>query len=90
MKFIALVVLFIPLILFGDSEFVYDASSNLRKKQFQNGDYLALEYDSCNRPVKISATGAPSVHFKYDANGNCVEALDGQGTTKYSYDALNR
>ncbi len=90
MKFIALIVLSIPLILFGDSEFVYDAFSNLRKKQFQNGDYLALEYDSCNRPVKISATGESSVHFKYDANGNCVEVLDGQGTIKYSYDALNR
>ena len=60
------------------------------KKQFPNGDYLALEYDLCNRPVKILASEEPPIHFKYDLNGNCVEMLDGQGVTKYFYDALNR
>ncbi len=83
-------VLAIPLILFGDSEFLYDACSNLAKKHLPNGDYVAWEYDLCNRPVKISAAGTPPVDFKYDAAGNCIEILDEQGTTKYSYDSLNR
>ena len=90
MKLIFSLVLCIPFISFAESDFIYDASSNLRKKQLQNGSCLSLEYDPCNRPVKILATGEPSVHFKYDANGNCVEVLDAQGTTKYSYDPLNR
>ena len=90
MKAAISLILFVPLLLFGDSSFVYDASSNLMKQQFQNGDYIDWEYDCANRPVKISATGTPPVHFKYDAAGNCVEILDGQGTTKYSYDFLNR
>jgi RHS repeat-associated protein len=83
-------VLTIPLILFGDSEFLYDASSNLAKKQLPNGEYVAWEYDLCNRPVKISAAGTSVVNFKYDAAGNCIEILDEQGITKYSYDSLNR
>ena len=90
MRFVIFIVLFVPFILFSESDFSYDSASNFRKKRFQNGDCLDLEYDPCNRPVKISATGSLPVHFKYDANGNCVEILDARGATKYSYDLLNR
>ena len=71
--------MFVPFVLFGNSEFLYDASSNLAKKQLQNGDFVAWEYDLCNRPIKISAAKASPVNFKYDAAGNYVEISDEQG-----------
>jgi RHS repeat-associated protein len=90
MKVLSSFVLALPLILFAESEFFYDASSNLVKKQLQNGAYVAWEYDRCNRPVTISASEAHSVNLKYDAAGNCIEILDEQGVTKFLYDSLNR
>jgi len=34
-------VLFVPFVLFGNSEFLYDVSSTFAKKQLQNGDFVA-------------------------------------------------
>lgn len=70
----------------------YDAAGNLKKTEDSLGRAITYSYDAVDRPkeVNYSDAGTPDVTYKYDKDGNVVEMTDGTGTTKKTYDQLNR
>jgi RHS repeat-associated protein len=70
----------------------YDAAGNLEKVKDAEGRTTTYSYDSGNRVTKVSYSeeATPSVTYEYDKDGNVTVMKDGSGTTKNTYDQLNR
>ncbi len=70
----------------------YDAAGNLEKVTDAEGRTTTYSYDSANRLTKVSYSeeATPSVSLEYDKDGNVVAMKDGTGTTKKTYDQLDR
>jgi RHS repeat-associated protein len=70
----------------------YDAAGNLEKLKDAEGRTTTYTYDPANRLTKVSYSeeATPSVSLEYDKDGNVVTMKDGTGTTKKTYDQLDR
>ena len=68
---------------------VYDAAGNLRQKVNANGQTNFLSYNALNQ-LTNRASGAENVSFWYDPNGNLTNIVDSLGTTRQTFDAMNR
>jgi RHS repeat-associated protein len=70
----------------------YDAAGNLEKVTDAEGRTTTYTYDPANRPTKVSYSEevTPSVSVEYDKDGNVILMKDGTGTTKRTYDQLDR
>jgi RHS repeat-associated protein len=74
----------------------YDNAGNLKSVSYPGHSELEpnvqYEYDADNRlrEVKYPASTTPTVTYEYDGDGNRTEMTDGTGTTKYTYDVLDR
>jgi RHS repeat-associated protein len=70
----------------------YDAAGNLKKSEDALGRTIAYAYTNANRlkEVNYSEAATPDVTYKYDKDGNITEMTDGTGTTKKTFDQLNR
>ncbi len=83
--------------LFADgSEESYTYSPSGQLLSATNGQGVtAYEYDSMDRPTRITQPDGSYVAFSYDRNGNRIRLVTGIGiriprVTTYTYDALNR
>jgi YD repeat-containing protein len=82
--------------------FSYDANGNLVKKTDAKGISTVYEYDPTGKLSAVVENANPNgvadaqtnvrTEYKYDANGNLLTVLDGNGhlSATYTYDALNR
>jgi RHS repeat-associated protein len=70
----------------------YDLAGNLIKLTDPEGRATSYTYDAANRLValKYSDGATPTATYQYDADGNRVTMTDGSGTSKYTYDQLDR
>ena len=70
----------------------YDAAGNLKKTEDALGRTVSYAYTTANRlkEVNYSEEATPDVTYKYDKDGNITEMTDGTGTTKTTFDQLNR
>jgi RHS repeat-associated protein len=70
----------------------YDAAGNLKTLSDPAKRTTTYAYDSGNRLTEISySSGTPhSVKYEYDKDGDRIKMVDGTGTTKYTYDVLDR
>src|SRR5581483_9937815 len=72
----------------------YRAAGELASQARANGVATSYSYDSAGRLSGLlhaaGATPIQSIQYLLDANGNRTSMADGDGTTSYSYDALNR
>ena len=82
-------------------QFEYDAAGNITAEIDELGHRTEYEFDALDRltkvtrpdPVPNNGTTAdqPVIQYRYDANDNLIEMIDGEGNrTQYSYDAVNR
>lgn len=67
---------------------VYDAAGNLRQKINANGQTNFMAYNALNQ-LTNRVSGAKTVSFWYDPNGNLTNMVDSLGTTRQSFDAMN-
>ena len=70
----------------------YYAGGNLKELKDAMGRTTTYTYDPGNRLEKIdySDAGTPDVTYKYGKDGQKSEMTDGTGTSKYTYDELDR
>jgi len=70
----------------------YDAAGNLKELKDPEGRTTTYSYDPGNRlkEVKYSEEATKPVTYVYDKDGNVTEMKDGTGTTKNTYDELDR
>jgi RHS repeat-associated protein len=70
----------------------YDATGNLKELKDAKGRTTTYSYDAADRLEKIdySDAGTPDVTYKYGKDGEVVELIDGTGTSKITYDELDR
>jgi RHS repeat-associated protein len=70
----------------------YDAAGNLKKLEDPAKRTTTYKYDPANRLEEISySSGKPStVTYEYDKDGDRTMMVDGTGTSKYTYDQLDR
>ncbi|HEX7246309.1 MAG TPA: RHS repeat-associated core domain-containing protein [Solirubrobacterales bacterium] len=70
----------------------YDAAGRLKELKDPEGRTTTYSYDAGNRlkEVKYTEEATKPVSFVYDKDGNVTEMKDGTGTTKDSYDELDR
>jgi len=70
----------------------YDLAGNLTKATDPEGRSIVYSYDPGGRGTKVdySSAGTSDVTYAYDPNGNVTEMTDGSGTTKKTYDVLDR
>jgi len=70
----------------------YDAAGNLTKLTDPLKRTTTYTYDPGNRliEVKYSDGKTPTVKYEYDKDGDRTVMTDGTGTTKYTYDQLDR
>jgi RHS repeat-associated protein len=70
----------------------YDAAGNLVKLTDPKSRTTTYTYDPANRLTEVSySSGKPStVKYEYDKDGDRTKMTDGTGTTKYTYDQLDR
>ncbi|HTA05912.1 MAG TPA: RHS repeat-associated core domain-containing protein [Solirubrobacteraceae bacterium] len=70
----------------------YDAAGNLTKLTDATKRTTKYSYDPANRlsEVDYSSEATPDVEYEYDADGNRTKMIDGTGTSKYTYDQLDR
>jgi len=68
----------------------WDAAGNLTTVQDGNGNTRAFTWDGNRRNTGITWTGGGVVTFTYDAVGNRTQMSDAIGTSKYTFDSLNR
>lgn len=76
-----------------DLLYSYDPVGNRTRKTHASGAATLLpsavqaEYDIANEQIQFSSS-VPNL--TYDANGNLISRIDGNGTTAYTWDARNR
>jgi RHS repeat-associated protein len=74
--------------------YTYDAAGRLTNGVLPNGTNIAYGYDNADRLnsviAKKGATTLGSFTYVLDANGNRLTMVDFNGTTAYTYDALDR
>ncbi len=70
----------------------YDAAGNLKKLEDPAKRTTTYKYDPANRLEEVSySSGNPAtVTYEYDKDGDRTKMTDGTGTTKYTYDQLDR
>lgn len=70
----------------------YDAAGNLEKLKDPEGRTTTYTYDKANRLTKASYSeeATHAVEYEYDKDGNATTMKDGTGTTKATYDVLDR
>jgi RHS repeat-associated protein len=71
----------------------YDAAGNLEKlKEEKEKLTTTYKYDAANRLTEVSYSDGKthSVTYEYDADGDRTKMVDGTGTSKYTYDQLDR
>ncbi len=70
----------------------YDAAGNLKKLEDPAKRTTTYKYDPANRLEEIVySSGKPAtVTYEYDKDGDRTKMVDGTGTTKYTYDQLDR
>lgn len=70
----------------------YYAAGNLKELKDAKGRTTTYTYDPGDRLEKIdySDAGTPDVTYKYGKDGQKTEMTDGTGTSKYTYDELDR
>jgi RHS repeat-associated protein len=68
---------------------VYDAAGNLRQKINANGQTNFMAYNALNQ-LTNRVSGAENVAFGYDPNGNLTNMVDSLGTTRQTFDRMNR
>ena len=70
----------------------YDLAGNLTKVKDAKGRTTTYHYDSVNRLTEVSYSeeATHGVKYEYDADGNRTKMEDGTGTSKYTYDKLDR
>jgi RHS repeat-associated protein len=70
----------------------YDAAGNLTKLEDAAKRTTSYKYDPGNRLTEVSySSGKPAtVTYEYDKDGDRTKMTDGTGTTKYTYDQLDR
>ncbi|MFV2044155.1 MAG: RHS repeat-associated core domain-containing protein [Anaerolineales bacterium] len=69
----------------------YDAVGNPVAQTDGEGFDTFFTFDAADRLIAIDYPAAdPDVGFTYDAAGNRLEMIDGVGTTRWTYDPLNR
>ncbi|SCF35132.1 intein N-terminal splicing region/RHS repeat-associated core domain-containing protein [Micromonospora matsumotoense] len=83
-----------------DTAIGYNAFGEPTATRDPRGQISRTEYDNLGRPVKavaptylppgVTETLIPSTQTKYDGLGNVIEKIDPSGTTRFSYDQLNR
>ncbi|MBS1885257.1 MAG: RHS repeat-associated core domain-containing protein, partial [Actinobacteria bacterium] len=70
----------------------YDKAGNLEKLKDPEGRTTTFTYDKANRLTKksYSEVGTHAVEYEYDKDSKVVKMVDGTGTTKTTYDVLER
>ena len=70
----------------------FDAVGNLKEVTDPESRTVSYSYDAGNRlkEINYSEEATKDVTFKYDKDGNVTEMTDGTGTTKETYDELDR
>jgi RHS repeat-associated protein len=70
----------------------YDAAGNLKTLEDPAKRTTTYKYDPANRLEEVSYSDGktPTVKYEYDADGDRTKMIDGTGTTKYTYDQLDR
>ncbi|OZV81609.1 hypothetical protein CA850_10595 [Micromonospora echinospora] len=78
----------------------YNAFGEQVASRDPRGQVSTAEYDKLGRPVRtvaptylppgVTEPVTPQTSTRYDALGNVVETIDPSGTTRFSYDQLNR
>jgi RHS repeat-associated protein len=70
----------------------YDKAGNLEKLKDPEGRTTTLTYDKANRLTKksYSEEATHKVEYEYDKDSSVVKMVDGTGTTKTTYDILER
>jgi RHS repeat-associated protein len=70
----------------------YDAAGNLKTLEDPAKRTTTYKYDAANRLTEVSySSGKPAtVTYEYDKDGDRTKMIDGTGTTKYTYDQLDR
>jgi RHS repeat-associated protein len=70
----------------------YDAAGNLTKLEDPAKRTTTYKSDPANRLTEVSySSGKPAtVTYEYDKDGDRTKMTDGTGTTKYTYDQLDR
>jgi len=70
----------------------YDAAGNLKELKDAKGRTTTYTYDAGNRLEKMdySDAGTPDVTYKYGKDDEVTEMTDGTGTSKNTYDELDR
>ncbi len=70
----------------------YDAAGNLTSLTDAAKRTTTYKYDAANRLSEVSYSDGktPTVQYEYDADGERTKMVDGTGTSKYTYDQLDR
>ena len=70
----------------------YDAAGNLKTLEDPAKRTTTYKYDPANRLTEVTySSGKPAtVTYEYDKDGDRTKMVDGTGTTKYTYDQLDR
>ena len=70
----------------------YDAAGNLKTLEDPAKRTTTYKYDPANRLEEVSYSDGktPTIKYEYDADGDRTKMTDGTGTTKYTYDQLDR
>jgi RHS repeat-associated protein len=67
----------------------YDARGNVSSRTAPGGLVTSYTYDAANQLLQLTLPDQV-ITYTYDANGNRLTMADATGTTRYSYDTLNR
>jgi RHS repeat-associated protein len=74
------------------TSYEYDAAGNLKKVTDAEKRTTSYTYDPGNRLTEIAYSDGKthSVTYEYDKDGSVIKMVDATGTTKYTYDQLER
>jgi RHS repeat-associated protein len=73
------------------TSYSYDAKGNTISETDPNGKTTFFEYDSLNRPTKITNRVSAEIQMTYDERGNMTSLTDGKGNIhRLEYDRANR
>ncbi|HBA84264.1 MAG TPA: hypothetical protein DCZ95_09250 [Verrucomicrobia bacterium] len=71
------------------TRYVFDPVGNLRQKINANGQAINYSYNALNLPTNRQSA-IENVSFGYDPNGNMTNMVDALGTTRQTFDPMNR